>query len=325
MATHTWRALQVLLILLIISSLLVVVTATKKNTLVITSPVVESLQPHQHDEGDSADDTGHGMLFDSYVTVTEDVWITAIDVELKNAPAPVLHHLILSSEEGPDSECPGTAQSRDYIAVGEDTPHHFSFEEPYGMYIPKGTKLHLSTMLHNPERPGEQGRTYENVQAVVTLTTAGTSDPRSKNIMLLRIAVQDTPYCEKDPKGPGFIVPPNTETFVKVPTNNKDRGRFTSSSSGTIIDGYAHMHGWDGGRSVSLYLNDKEIITWETHAEAPTDSPFESWRTPRLPLQFNVKRGDVLSVTSEYTNLKNEPTRNAMGAARLFFYPEVNR
>lgn len=317
------RITQIALIVVILASLVFVLATNAGGTIVLSSPRVETLEPHPHTESDSADDTGHGILFDSYVTVENDVWITAIDVELYNAPPHILHHLILSSSEGPDPECPDTAQIRDYIAVGQDTPRTFKFEAPYGIRILKGTELHLSTMLHNPERQGESGRTYKDVQATVRLTTASKADVRTKNIELLRIAVQDTPYCSKDPKGPGFSVPPHVERYIKIPNDGKDRGRFVASTPGTIIDGYAHIHGWDGGRSVSLYLNDKEIITWKTHAETSTDSPFESWRTPQLPLQFDVKQGDTLSVSSEYTNSSNEAVRNAMGAARVFFYPEV--
>lgn len=265
-------------------------------------------------------DVGHGILLFSYATTTVDMWVTGISAQVQNAPYTKLHHLILSTDAGEDPECPGTQIKKDFIAIGQDTPSTFTFEKPYAMFVPKGTVLEMSTMIHNPKEENEKGTTYFDVEASLTLTGTYAPPNSFKNIELMRIAVQDTPYCDKDPRGPGFSVPAHSQIFEKKPNiTGKDRGRIITPYSGTIVSGYGHLHGWDGGKSVTLYVNKEKVHTWETAFLSAPGEDGREWHTPWVPMNIRFEKGDELSVASVYTNPSDHDEENAMGAARLFF------
>lgn len=291
--------------------------------MVLSSPVLEALPPHTHGDEDSVADIGHGVLLFSYATTTEDMWVNDIALEIHNAPPANLHHLSLTSMLGEDPECPGTKAQSDIIAIGQDTPFSFHFDAPYGMFIKKGTVLEMSTMLHNPKEADEVGSTLYDVSVSVSLSGTHTKPKDFKAVELLRVAVQDTPYCDKNPRGPGFTVPPHQTTYEEVPSEKgPDRGRYTMPRAGTIISGYGHIHGWDGGKSVSLFVNGSLTHTWETEHLSKVGRDGREWQTPYVPLKIPVKAGDVLTVSSIYTNPSEHEVHNAMGAARLFFAEE---
>ncbi len=279
-------------------------------------PAIDIIEPHPHENGDSIYDADHARYLTQKLLIEEDAWVTDIEFLLHNAPYTILHHLLLYSETGEDPLCPGKPLVEDYFRMGQDTKEKATFPKPYGVFLPKGTEITLSVMLHNTFPPQGTGETYRDVQGELLLTTVPNGRGRTKALSFQKIVLQDAPYC----KGAGnetFVVPPRAEQFVKVPsTSNPDRGRFVFPYDTYIIRAGTHLHPWDGGKTVNLFLNGELL---QSYSSKKVTGGSRLWSTYGAPLELLVKKGDTLELSAEYSNPNDEPIIDAMGFV-VFYY-----
>lgn len=299
----------------------------KKQVTLLTNPI-PSLLPHSHSadevEADSINDPGHGMMVNSEMfTFEEDSWITDIEVITKGAPQNVLHHMILYKVGSENPQCPGRAYE-EIFTVGADSRPDAHYSAPYGFFVPKGTKVFVSGMLHNPEAPRGEGLTYHDVQIGYRLTIEPNGKTRTKELRFYRLVLEDTPFCRSDDlqtlgMTDTFIVPAEQNAYRKRTSDDvKDPSRLIIPADGYIRIG-AHLHPLDGGREVRVYRNGEVLFV--SHPEKYGDKEWE-WRTLPSPRAYNVSKGDVLTLETVYENPHVYPIRDAMAHLGVVFAPK---
>jgi len=113
--------------------------------------VVPILYPHEHEGGTLEE---HGIVVDSKEWIApEDLLIKRTKLEIKNTHKSTLHHmrLIDMNEEQVSSGSNKIIATKagDYIEGWE----YFDDLGEYGLFIKKGTRLKIESMLHNPFPP----------------------------------------------------------------------------------------------------------------------------------------------------------------------------
>lgn len=295
----------------------------------LLTEAVPVLPPHAHElkEGtvDSVFDPGHGKMVSSKLYIApRDMWITDLDVAVAGAPTTVLHHLILFKLGAPNPHCPGL-RDQELFTLGADSPAHTELPAPYGIFLKKGEGVYLYGMVHNPEPPRGPGDVYYDVSIGLDLTVEG-GDTRNAPVRFVRLFLDDKPFCDEptlteDNRADVFTVPPRSESFVKSAdlTDPRDPATYTFKEPGLVLGMGAHMHPMEGGKQVDVFLNEKHLYTF-TPQHIPPD-PW-TWLTSGRTFAFPVKPGDVLSISSVYTNPHDLPMEDAMGQVVIFFSPE---
>src|SRR3989344_7877677 len=162
---------------------LLVYAARQPDTYLVfqTNPV--ELPSHEHADADSAGDNGHHVNSRAPLFVApQDLWITAIQLELKNAPDVTLHHANFLRFDRLEPPC-GVRPPDNYIYpaqildFAQDQMHSPLAEFPpgYALFVAKGTKLMLEAEFHNPEPPVGPGGSYKDVSVRVTMHLASSS------------------------------------------------------------------------------------------------------------------------------------------------------
>ena|GEM_PF-2340705 len=285
-------------------------------TFVLQSYPVPSLAPHAHTLAiDSMEDTGHHVrLLSDPIVPEEDLWVTGVSFEVINAPAFTLHHGTVFRTDERDLECP-LQGPRPLLSVAQDQAHgsEVAFAEGYAIFVPKGTPLVLESMFHNPLPPLGIGETYTDVSLKVTFSLADTGQEALKPLTYHLLRLSDDP-CGANMHT--FAVPARTEGYIKSgSTGQTDGSAFIAQATSTIVYWGAHMHGWEGGRSVTVSKNEKEIQVFPT--QRSQDDPYR-FDTPHGPAQVQLQAGDKISIESLYDNWADVPLRGAMG--HLAFY-----
>ena len=290
--------------------------ASNSPTFVLQSYPIATLAPHEHALGiDSMEDAGHHVrLLSDPIVPEEDLWVTGISFEVINAPAFTLHHGTVFRTDQRDLECP-LQSPRPLLSVSQDQRHtsEATFADGYAVYIPKGTPLVLESMFHNPLPPLGAGETYEDVSLKVTFSLAqdGVEDLKPLTYHLLRLS--------DDPCGATmhtFAVPAHTGGYLKKGTQEEgDASVFVANAPSTIVYWGAHLHGWEGGRSVTVRKNGEEVQVFNTERSRDDQYRFD---TPHGPAQVSLQAGDSISIESLYDNWAEAPLRGAMG--HLAFY-----
>jgi len=292
--------------------------------LIIYSKTVPTLYPHAHDIGDSLFDPDHHIRVLSDVLMTQqDFWITSFELVLQNAPSQVVHHAGILIPNEANRTCPNAKYGREiYAASTADVSKPIVFENPYAMFIPKGTPLVLEVLYHNPFEPFGPGEIYENVSASVIMTLQQDDfSSISKTVEYHRIHIEDIP-CPGVVDEEVFIVPANTNTFIKESTKDEelDPSFYTFSQSGTITYMGAHFHPWEGQEKLDVFLNNKEIATF---LAARVSSELWSWMIPHSQSSFHVNSGDVISFSTTNSNPNPIPIIGAMGTVVFYFAPDL--
>lgn len=293
----------------------------------LTRPV-RALPPHAHDftasNVDSILASGHGLVVESdlYV-VPEDLWITGVEVLVKNASPSVLHHLILATPDAASAECP--ERDAEIYTVGPDSKDTNAFPEPFGIFLKKGTRLYLSGMIHNPLPPQGEGGTYENVSIGYRFTTERPSSRRAVPVEFHRLALENAPYCEEQDLRAAvdvFTVPPHSADFIQssVHAEGVNPTRHVFSQDGIIMGFGAHLHPMDGGKRIDMYVNGKPLASAVPVQISP--KPW-LWRTQLTLLgDIRVHQGDVLTFSATYDNPNDVAIEDAMGQMVFFFVPD---
>ena len=121
-----------------------------------------------------------------------------------------------------------------------------------------------------------------------------------------------------------FDVPPITENFIYRQNSHTllQPGRIVMPTNGEIIYSGAHMHGWEGGRSIRVFKNNELFDEYNTQKSTTNEYV---WETKHGPRSDKIMSGDVLEIEAEYQNLTNETLTGAMGMYGFFFAPEMEK
>jgi len=118
-----------------------------------------------------------------------------------------------------------------------------------------------------------------------------------------------------------FVVPAKSGKFIKKGSEDKEfhPARYIFSRPGTIVYMGAHLHLWEGGEKLDVFLNDNLIMTF-----TPTRTSQEpwSWIIKHTPLSVRINTGDELSITATYLNNNPVPIGGAMGIMGFGFAPD---
>ena len=312
------NAALVAIILVCGAALLWYTSSEQPSTIEILTTPLQVLEPHEHDtaKGDTIEQKGHGVTVTSDVyTVPDDIWITGIEVEVNNAPQLILHHMQLFNLETKNELCPNYPGS--IAAAGQDTPLLTLLPSPYGEFVPKGSRLAILGMLHNPAPPLGYGETYRDVTVGFKLHVVQ-NGARTKKLTLYRVMLEDTPYCSIGDEAGTFTVPPHSENFTKESDDITlpNQTRLVFKKSGHIVLMRAHLHPWEGGKALEVRLNDTIIDTLVP--EKVSDTPLR-FITPGSTLRmFPFSEGDVISLKATYDNPHDIAETGPMGSIRFF-------
>jgi hypothetical protein len=287
-----------------------------------TEPILELAQ-HGHGEGDSPDDTGHHVVaYSQPYIVPEDMWIRGVDFEIENAPAVVLHHMVLLRRDEPNLLCPNLAY-REMVMSGQDSVYnpHVRLPDGYAEFVPKGTPLVLMATLHNPEPPVGPGGDYRNVSLRVTLRTVrAMSGETFTPIKAYNMFIDDTNCLDPIPRA-NFTVPPHVKDYlvtqkVTLPHNPAE---VRISATSTIVYVGSHMHGWQGAKKVIVLKNSEPFMEFTTQKSGIDAYLYE---TPHYATNIDVFPGDIISIQALYDNPNDVPTRGAMGFFVMHLAPK---
>jgi len=288
-------------------------------TVVVRSNVVPTLAPHTHTSADRVSDNSHGLALSSpTVEVPEDMWVTDLEITTENAPQGIIHHmhLVRMEDEGADADA-----QYPLFAYGQDTPTTIRFPSPTGIFIPKGEKLGIDAVLHNPIPPLGEGGVYKDV--VITITLRGVPNGKDRNLPVVFHLPRVFDETTNSGRDATFTVPAGAlhETFWS--TNNPPDPVGTAHTfveDGWIVHMGAHSHPWEGAERVDAYLNGARIKTYTSHR---TDESIPwSWQTEGGIVLIPVRKGDVLTVSTTYSNPTNKPIVGAMGLMGVFYAPD---
>ena len=195
----------------------------------------------------------------------------------------------------------------------------FYLPPPYGVLIKKGEPLQLLAMVHNPLPPVGDGGTHEDVYATIRLHTEPVAkSQRNIKADFYLMYLQDKPSCNPDDYI--FTVPPQAENFLYKQDLTEDHtpGVLTFESAGEIIPAGAHLHGWEGGKQVNLYINDE---LYKEHTTNLVEGKKYTWESEKGPASIPINKGDVISIEAIYSNPHEQPVIGAMGMYGFFFAP----
>lgn len=296
---------------------------TKPPTIVFTTKAVPILAPHEHDSHiNTVNEIGHGVeVLSPIFTPEEDVWVTGFDYETVNAPSLVLHHAMLSNATSSRIWCSDKPDSRFFTIITEDQMHdpHVRFPPGYALRIPAGTPVLLYAMFHNAQPPMGSGETYTDVYGKITLHVRAASDEPFKELTYYAPHLADD-ACLPNDYGYLFSIPANVTNYHVTGSNSKKHSELASFERPVTIKYWgAHVHGWQGGKSLIVKKNDEIIQTFAT--QPANSNPYE-FITPYGPTDVRLNAGDTLSLEAVYDNLTDEPQVGAMGILYMYVHEE---
>ncbi|USN87775.1 MAG: hypothetical protein H6779_05255 [Candidatus Nomurabacteria bacterium] len=291
---------------------------TKDNiprTVELATAIIPELHPHEHTHGDSMmQATHHKFSYSEKVSYPYDLWIKKISFNLQNADDTVLHHADLRRLDQYNEKCNAF---RPILSIGEDSMYNPSAVLPdgYAQYIPKNTFLQLSTMFHNPLPPVGFGKEYKDVSTKITMTLASEEEINNlKPVDFIFLAIMEE-GC-----GSTFTVPANTDEFIAGTStpSTESFSSYTFPGDGAIVYMGAHLHGWEGGQALDVYLNGEPLKHYDTKK---ADRPY-GYNTIHGQESFRVKAGDQITITATYSNPYPEPITGAMGMLGIYYAPD---
>ncbi len=317
-----------ILVLSILAFAIVVVTLTilrpfplKDRSEVIETIHLAELLPHIHADGDSPEDMGHHVDLESAIFVTtRDMYVASGKLEMVNAPEVVVHHIALINRGSADSHCSLVSGNR-LFGAGSDAIHKSSggFPKETALFIPKGTCLQLTAMIHNPDPPVGPGGTYHDVYARITLFFSQQS-PRDLHLLSYKeLYVTDT--CAHTPPLPedfsSFSVPSlHTDYHFSGCDPKLGISSYIFDRPATIYYLGGHLHGWQGGKELIVMKNDKEMYRFTTRVSSTTPYLYE---TIHFATSTPVNAGDRITLSAIYDNPSRVPLRGAMGGIGMYF------
>jgi hypothetical protein len=294
------------------------------NVLTLQTKSIPVLAPHAHNpQKDTIVDKGHGIeVLSEPLPLQEDLWVTGYDFENVNTDGNTLHHAMLVTTKTPTTWCQEGPDRRTYMILTEDQMYdpHVRFPPGYALRIPANIPLVLYAMYHNAEPPIGTGRTYENVSARLTLHTAQPSAANPlKELTYYSPHLADDPCLPKD-EGYFFSIPANVQNYRITGENTPlHPERLSFDYPVTIKYWGAHLHGWQGGKSLLVKKNGELVYNFTT---VPSTINSREYITRQGSADLRLNPGDVLSLEAVYDNPTDKPVLGAMGILYLFVSEE---
>jgi hypothetical protein len=317
-----YSTILIVLVALLVASSLPKMEERKVETTNITLETqhIAILPPHGHTVGrDSLSDHGHHVSAQSIPYITpRDMWVIGMEAKVQGAPSLTLHHGTLFRTDERDLECP-TESPRPLVSLAQDQLHttQMSFEDGYGIFIPEGTPLVLDAMFHNPEPPVGVGGIYENVALQFTLVLAEDTTPSLQPLTYHLLRLSDTPCREYSHS---FTVPEKTTGYTFSGTDEVgDASVLSVAATSRIVYWGAHLHGWEGGRQLTVRKNEAVIETFTSNVSVEDPHRFD---TPHTETDVVLEVGDTLSIAALYDNPTQNPLRGAMGHLGVYLAPQ---
>jgi hypothetical protein len=161
--------------------------------------------------------------------------------------------------------------------------------------------------------------TYKDVSAVMTVRGVASGGSRTKPLSIRFLVLSDTSYCNDSPEANTFSIPALRKEYVQQSTTLQgiNRGSLTFDGDATLLGFGGHIHAWEGGNALAVYLNNNllQLITPHQAGAEPW-----SWKTAPVDRAVPMKKGDTISLTATYENPNVVPTRGAMGIVGLIFW-----
>lgn len=282
-----------------------------------TQPIAD-LHAHIHESDDSPDDIGHHELSRSLPFIAPyDLWITGIDWQVENAPRETLHHLALFRMDERNRACPNR-NGQEVLVSGQDSMFNPSLRLPIGhaFYISKGTPLVLFAAMHNPLPPLGPGGEFDDVFVRTIVHTVPAENEKGFLPVTTRILYLDETGCDLAFSPETFTVPAQTQNYrYSGPTEGANPARTTFYATSTILYMGAHLHGWQGGKTVSVYKNAQHF---DTFATVRLEDSAYLFKTPHYPMRHMLVPGDTIAIEALYENPHTSPIRGAMGFLALY-------
>jgi len=289
-------------------------THVSAEKIVISTAAIETLPVHPSAPG--MGHAGHITVNSGQVVVPFDLWITGKTFNVSNAEFYNLHHANIFRPDVRSVTCEGIYW-RDMLSIGSDTMYqnNFSLPDGHAVFVPAGAPLQLDVMFHNPETADAED--LHNVQGSIELTLAPADEVDSlTEAEYIRLELTDNP-CSGDNDSFIFTVPANTNEYVigQDYTAN-DPFVYTFSKPGRIVYAGGHVHGWEGGEKLDIFLNGQNILSYQTTKSSP--HPYH-YQTEHKEEDIVIEAGDVLRLEATYTNHSDDPISGAMGMFGMFF------
>jgi hypothetical protein len=298
----------------------------RTSTLTLETEHLPELLPHEHDAGEAVEDVGHHhILFSPEYIAPRDMWISSVSFDVVNAPDTVVHHGDLVDTSHHHQNCSNfpVAQMVQFV---HDNMYLKTIAFPQGtaMHVKKGEKFRLLFMVHNPEPPVGPGGIYHDVYGVMTLTLLNPAS--SQGVKEIRYApghLDQIPCQIRLPDGSpslSFTVPPRVKDFVFTATTTMaDPARFTFAHPGVIVLVGGHIHGWQGGKELTVTKNNTPFLDFKTVVSK--DDPYR-YDSPYYPVHIPMNAGDTVVTSAIYDNPNEVERRGAMGIFDMYYYYE---
>lgn len=321
--------LKVLLVGLLISTLIfAIVSQMPEESRIIeleTNHLVQ-LDPHEHDAGEAVEDVGHQhVLYSPILSAPYDAWIHEMSFDIVNAPDTTVHHVTLFDLDRPHQTCKNI-HGEQLIGFSQDNmfSSDLRFPKGMGMHIKKGDRLFLSVMEHNPLPPMGPGGIYRDVYGKISLRiTEDTGTSNLKNVHFQLLHLDQEPCNSFFVDGtPAFIfgVPAHSKNYTYAGTHRlNDPSEFTFKSTSTIVHIGGHLHGWQGGKIVTVRRNDQPFLNFPTTRSQANPYLFN---TVNYMTDLKMLPGDHLSLSTVYDNPGDVPIRGAMGDLGIYYYEQ---
>lgn len=294
---------------------------SSSSVLTLETEVLPFLEPHEHEDySDSIFDVDHGVpAVSPVITIEERAWVTGMELVMNGAPQDVLHHALIIDKKHANPVCANV--ERELATFGLETPPILIFPEPYGMLLQPGDELELQVMLHNGEDDIKEGITYEDVSVSIHFMLEEPSAKRTKPLEMYHISLIDT-LCERGFDDGTFNVPANTVSFTRRSdkTTEPNPSRYTFTAPGTILAIGGHLHAWEGGELLNIFLDNELIRTYKSAKTSSGDWTY--YVTPQPVLPVPVKAGQEVTLEAMYSNPSEYVVRGAMGMTVLYFAPD---
>lgn len=266
-----------------------------------------TLLGHMHRRGIDAE-IDHALFSSQTLTIPHDFWIEDIQSEVLGAPESMVHHGELMYTDKSDHECPSspdnTVQTKEpvWFVSNFNLNKNFTFPKPYDVFIPRGTRLTLVGMFHNPT---EQSYPDTTLRLTIRGKKDIKPDAQHRHVAYYRIV------SETCIRGNTFTIPPRTSNFVR----KRQKEPFVMPESGTAIMLYPHFHYWEGGLSQTISVNGVEV--WK-FSRPDKDGSHTYVFDSENPVSFALKKGDILDFATRYRNESDHPNLDAMAAFTFF-------
>lgn len=326
-AARTFNVKRILLLaifLIAIGFVFSFISGKTSGNLVLDTYPINDLLPHAHNQQDSASDPGHHVQRVSPIfTAPRDMYISEFYFDIINAPDVVVHHAVLFDLDHQNDTC-AFLPMRELFLTGQDLMHNKTIALPqgYALKIKKGTRLQLFLAVHNPGPPVGPGGEYRNVYGHLILKESSLPSNKLSLVQFRFLHLDEIPCGFTQPDLSDihtFLIPPHVTNFYFSRSRNDISSSFVFPASSSVVYMGGHLHGWQGGKEVSVEKNGVPFHHFFTHPSPNVPYRFD---TIHFATSTHFDAGDRISISAYYSNPHEEKSSGAMGMLGFYYAAE---